>query len=339
MVSPRTSARKSASSTSLSFSGRMIATISFMRGLLAASSVDGRAPAHAAASASGRTRIAPSPLAYASSPCWLTSRPSAFVARRRRGAAAPGRSASAATKVVDAAVDDGAPGRRPPGCRAAPGCRTSRPSVPRRSRPCSAKTPVSSAPTVPPTPCAATTSSESSSRVRVRAQDREVAREAPRGRRAASADIGLTKPAAGVIATRPTTIAGGRADRGRLAGPDEVEQRPDDERRHRGEHRVGEGQARRARWRQRAAGVEAEPAEPEQAGAEQRRTARCAAASPAGRSPCAARARCAATSAAAAGVDVHDGAAGEVERAQRRRASRRPRPSARPARRRRAPRA
>ena len=43
---------------------------------------------------------------------------------------------------------------------------------------------------------------------------------------------------------------------------------------------VGEGQRRDAVGRQRAAGVEAEPAEPQQAGAEQRERARCAAAAP-----------------------------------------------------------
>ncbi len=75
----------------------------------------------------------------------------------------------------DAAVDDGRQRRPPPGCPAGRGCRTSAPS----NRPLSAfsaKTPVSSAPTVPPTPCAATTSSESSSDVLARMIEREVAR-------------------------------------------------------------------------------------------------------------------------------------------------------------------
>src|SRR6187549_488830 len=69
-----------------------------------------------------------------------------------------------------------------------------------------AKTPVSSAPTVPPTPCAATTSSESSSDVLARhcsTSQLGTAAMAP----SAMALIGLMKPAAGVTATSPTTIA------------------------------------------------------------------------------------------------------------------------------------
>ncbi len=78
------------------------------------------------------------------------------------------------------------------------------------------------------------------------------------------------KPAAGVIATSPTTIAGRGADGGHLAGCAQVEQRPGDERRHRREQRVDERERRRGVRGERAAAVESEPAEPEEAGAEQR---------------------------------------------------------------------
>src|SRR6187549_363546 len=70
----------------------------------------------------------------------------------------------------------------------------------------SANTPVSSAPTVPPTPCAATTSSESSNDVLARminARKLGTAATAPNTIEL----IGLMYPAAGVIATNPTTIA------------------------------------------------------------------------------------------------------------------------------------
>src|SRR5215207_7250220 len=69
-----------------------------------------------------------------------------------------------------------------------------------------AKTPVSSAPTVPPTPCAATTSSESSSDDLARhcsVSQLGTAAMPPR----AIALIGPMNPAAGVTATRPTTMA------------------------------------------------------------------------------------------------------------------------------------
>ena len=83
-------------------------------------------------------------------------------------------------------------------------------------------------------------------------------------------------------AHRPDEAGGGRdrdqadddrrggADRGRLALPHGVEQRPDDQRARRRQHRRREGERREAFGRERAAGVEPEPAEPEQAGAEQR---------------------------------------------------------------------
>ena len=63
---------------------------------------------------------------------------------------------------------------------------------------------------------------------------------------------------------------GGRADRGRPALACVVEDRPHDERSHRGEEGRDEREAGDWARRERAAGVEAEPAEPEQAGTEQR---------------------------------------------------------------------
>ena len=67
----------------------------------------------------------------------------------------------------------------------------------------------------------------------------------PRARRARCALIGLTKPAAGVIATRPTTIAVARADGGHLPVAHQVEQRPDDQRAHRRQERRRERERRR----------------------------------------------------------------------------------------------
>jgi len=68
----------------------------------------------------------------------------------------------------------------------------------------------------------------------------------------------------------PDDDAGRGADCGRFLRSDEIEQRPDDERRHRREQRVQERQRCDRVRRERASGVESEPAEPQQSRAEQR---------------------------------------------------------------------
>src|SRR5208282_1360043 len=68
-----------------------------------------------------------------------------------------------------------------------------------------ANTPVSSAPTVPPTPCTPNASSESSYPRRALIDDVIRKHTTPATRPIASADIGLTNPDAGVIATSPAT--------------------------------------------------------------------------------------------------------------------------------------
>ena len=62
--------------------------------------------------------------------------------------------------------------------------------------------------------------------------------------------IGLMKPAAGVTATRPTTMAVAAPTAVAFPCRIEVEQRPDDERAGRREHRRREREARRCRWPQ-----------------------------------------------------------------------------------------
>ena len=84
-----------------------------------------------------------------------------------------------------------------------------------------------------------------------------------------SAFIGLMKPAAGVTATRPTTIA--VAAPTAVGLPERMMSRivQTTSVRRRREHRRDERQPGDRAGRQRAAGVEAEPAEPEQPRAEQ----------------------------------------------------------------------
>ena len=108
--------------------------------------------------------------------------------------------------------------------------------------------------------------------------------------------------------------AGGAAHGGGAAGPEVVEQHPDHERGHRGQEGVGEGERGELVRGQRAAAVEPEPAEPEEAGAEQHeghvvRQDGLAAVVLAGPEHERRHER------GDAGVDVHDGAAGEVEHA------------------------
>ena len=85
---------------------------------------------------------------------------------------------------------------------------------------------------------------------------------------------------------------------------------------------VDEGDAGDAVGGERGAGVEAEPAEPQQAGAEHRRTAGCAGASRSFGQPDALAEDERQREAGGTGVDVHRGAAGEVDREQRWRSSR-----------------
>ena len=141
--------------------------------------------------------------------------------------------------------------------------------------------------------------------------------------------IGLMKPAAGVIATRPTTIA--------VAPPTAVTfwLRIRSSSVHTTSVPIGarnvvvNASAADGPARERAAGVEAEPAEPEQPGAEQHerhvvRQERLA------REVLARAEHEGGDERRHAGVHVDDGAAREVERAELSPASRRPTPSARP---------
>ena len=123
-----------------------------------------------------------------------------------------------------------------------------------------------------------------------------------------------TKPAHGVIATRPATAPDAAPKRGGVAAADPLEQQPPEHRGRGGHVRVHERLRGDAVGAERGAGVEPEPAEPQDAGAEQRERQRVRrhrvlrpAAPPADHQHDAKRGD--------AGVDVHDGAAGEVERA------------------------
>ena len=120
-------------------------------------------------------------------------------------------------------------------------------------------------------------------------------------------------PAAGVTATRPTTMP--------VAAPTAVgfrrhvvEDRPDDQRAGRREHVVAKASAGGLAGGERAAGIEPEPAEPEQAGAEQherhvvRQQRRLLEVAPLADDDRRDQRR-------DAGIHVHHGAAGEVERA------------------------
>ena len=153
------------------------------------------------------------------------------------------------------------------------------------------------------------------------------------------AEVGVTKPAAGVIATRPATAPA--AAPSTLGWPLCAQAHGHPGQRAHRSRRVGrhEGVARQAVRGQRAARVEAEPAEPEQARAQHRHRQvvrlhlLLAQADPVAEHRRRDQRR-------DAGGDVHDGAAREVERAELAQpAARRPRPSARADRRRRSPRA
>ena len=115
------------------------------------------------------------------------------------------------------------------------------------------------------------------------------------------------------------------ADGGRLSGADVIEERPDEQRRCRGEERRGEGERRDVVRGERAARVESEPSEPEDARAEQRerhivrqQRRRWILAAVADRDG--------ARHGGHRRVDVHDGAAREVERAHLRQPAAAPHP-------------
>ena len=117
-------------------------------------------------------------------------------------------------------------------------------------------------------PCAASTSSVSSTRVRGRQTMHRVARQRGEGaehHRPARAD----EAARGRDHHAADDDRRGRADRRDLPAADEVEHEPDDQRAGRAEQRVGEREHARVARREAAAAVEAEPAEPQQARAEQ----------------------------------------------------------------------
>ena len=133
-----------------------------------------------------------------------------------------------------------------------------------------ANTPVSSAPTVPPTPCAATTSSESSSEVFARDDQSEVARH--RGDRAERDGAHRADETGGRRHRDQADDDGGRAADGGRFAPSACSRAasrrpacPSGAR-----NVVMNASAGNRARAERAAGVEAEPAEPEQAGAEQR---------------------------------------------------------------------
>ena len=123
------------------------------------------------------------------------------------------------------------------------------------------------------------------------------------------------KPAAGRDRHQPHHDAGGSADGGGLAGAEVVQQGPDHQRGRRGQEGVGEREGRKPVGRERAAAVEAEPAEPEQARTQQherhvvREDRRASVVLPGAEDQRRDQGRY-------AGVDVHHGAAGEVERAR-----------------------
>ena len=128
------------------------------------------------------------------------------------------------------------------------------------------------------------------------------------------APIGPTKPQAGVIATRPATAPEAAPSIEALPLAIHSPSDPGQHRRGGGEQRVDEGQRGDAVGFEGGAGVEAEPAHPQQRGADHgqgqavRRHRFLAVAD-------ALADHVGADQAGDAGVDVHHGAAGEVERA------------------------
>ena len=137
---------------------------------------------------------------------------------------------------------------------------------------------------------------------------------APAMSRCRAAAMRPTKPAHGVIATRPGDRTRRRAQRRGVPAADPLEREPAEHRGRGRQVRVDERLGGDAVRGERGPGVEAEPAEPQDAGADQRQRQRVRrhrvlrpAASPAEHEDRGQRGD--------AGVDVHDGAAGEVERA------------------------
>ncbi len=127
-----------------------------------------------------------------------------------------------------------------------------------------AKKPTSRVPTRPPTRWTPTTSSESSKPKR-NFRPTASAHRTPAMTPTAIAPSGETDEQAGVIATRPATAPDAAPRRGRLAVPDLLDEQPADHRGRGGDHRVDERDGGEIAGGQRGAGVEPEPAEPQQA--------------------------------------------------------------------------
>ncbi len=138
-----------------------------------------------------------------------------------------------------------------------------------------------------------------------------------------------------MTATRPATAPEMMPSTRRLLGDDPFDEHPGERRRGGGNLGVEHGGAGKAVGSEFRAGVEAEPADPQQRSADHRidevvrRHVGGAVALALAENERADETR-------DTGVDVHDGAAGEVEHAEQRRGSRRPRPNARSGSRRRA---
>ena len=130
----------------------------------------------------------------------------------------------------------------------------------------------------------------------------------------ASAPFRPTKPAAGVMATRPATAPDAAPSSDGLPLVDPFHQRPRHHRRGRGQEGVDEGDRGDAAGFQRRAGVEAEPADPQDRRADhgQGQVVRLDRLAPVA-DALADHVR--ADQAGDRGIDVHDGAAGEIQRA------------------------
>ena len=175
-------------------------------------------------------------------------------------------------------------------------------------------TPVSRAPTMPPTPWMPNTSSESSAPSIFFRPVTPQRQAKPATKPMTIAPIRPTLPQAGVIATRPATAPDAAPSIEGLplniASPMHQASTAADG----GREGVDEGQHRRVARFQRRAGVEAEPADPQQRGADHGQRQRVRGERLAAVADALAD-HVGADQAGDRGVDVHDRAAGEVERA------------------------
>ncbi len=167
---------------------------------------------------------------------------------------------------------------------------------------------------MPPTPCTPNTSSESSAPSSVFRPFTPHRQTRPASRPITSAPIGPTKPAAGVIATSPATAPEAAPSIEGLPLNIHFAAASRTAWRRGGQHGVDEGQAGDAVGGAGGTGIEAEPAHPQQRGADHGHGQECGAIAsrpkpmrlPSTKAP---------TRPATRGVDMDHGAAGEVERA------------------------